>query len=326
MIERESFLVDNHAGWRLALRRVSSAPASAGRARGRPVLIVPGYGMNSFIFGFHPRGLSLEAYVASEGMEVWSVDLRAQGRSEFLGSHGRDRYGLADLAVDDLGAAIRHVLAHTRTGAADVDVIGCSLGAALTFAHLACVPNAPVRTVVSMAGLVTWTHVPPMVRALFFSRRLAGGVPIRGTRSVAGIALPTLGRWAPSLLSMYLNTRSTDIRDAALMVQTVEDPNPYVNREIADWVKTRDLVVRGVNVSRALGGMRHPFLCVVANQDGIVPPRTARAPYDEIGSTDKVLLEVGDRHHPVAHADLFVCTGAQEKIFAKVAGFLQARQ
>ena len=316
---------NNGAGWKLAFRRI--APAATVSTARRPVLIVPGYGMNSFIFGFHPRGLSLEAYLASRGLEVWSVDLRAQGLSEKEPGdpRGDAPFGLAELAIDDVGTALIHVLRETHDREKRIDLIGCSLGTSLVFAHLACVRDAPVASVVSMGGLVTWTKVPPLVRALFYSPRLAGSVRLTGTRKLAGFALPTLARFAPGFLSMYLHTRSTDIGDAATMIQTVEDPNPTINREIAEWIARRDLVIRNVNVSRALGGMRYPFLCVVANQDGIVPPETARAPFDEIGSEDKELLEVGDQDLPIAHADLFLSTGAQERIFAKIADFLIAR-
>jgi pimeloyl-ACP methyl ester carboxylesterase len=283
--------------------------------------------MNSFIFGFHPRGLSLEAYLASRGLEVWSVDLRAQGDSAPRRPDDPDlhRYTLRDLAIVDLGAAIAHVLSKTALGSSELDLIGCSLGTALAFAHLATFPRAPVHGVVSMAGLVTWVDVPPLVRALFFSRRVAGAVRLRGTRALARVALPALGRWAPGLLSMYLNPESTDISAAETMIKTVEDPNPYINREIAEWIARRDLVVGDVNVSQALGAMKYPFLCVVANQDRIVPPKTARNPFDVIGSADKVLFAVGDRQAPVAHADLFISTGAQDRIFATIAEFLLDR-
>jgi hypothetical protein len=53
-----------------------------------------------------------------------------------------------------------------------------------------------------------------------------------------------------------------------------------------------------------------------------VPPETSRAVYQEIGSDERELLEVGEKHAPIAHADLFLSTGAQERIFAKVADFL----
>lgn len=319
----EIHFIDNGAGWRLALKRIAPSESAGGKTP-RPVLIVPGYGMNSFIFGFHPRGLSLEAYLASRGLEVWSVDLRGQGRS--VREHGSDEYGLGELAVDDLRCAIAHVRGATRTGRTDVDLVGCSLGAALAFGHLACVPDAPVHSVVSMGGLVTWVKIHGALRVAFWSPWLVGRVRVRDTRRLAGRALPALVRYAPKLLSLYLNAASTDTTHAQTMIQTVEDPNPHVNRDIARWVRRRELVVRGINVSRTMRDLKHPLLCVVANQDGIVPPETARAIYDHVGSDDKSLLEVGDEATPIAHADLFLSTGAQQKIFAPMADFLLGRR
>jgi pimeloyl-ACP methyl ester carboxylesterase len=323
--DEERTYVDNGAGWRLAIKRTRPDPAE--RSLGtRPVLIVPGYGMNSFIFGFHPRGLSLEAFLASQGLEVWSVDLRAQGRSVRTNGvgepDGEDRYGIADLALVDLGCAIDTVLARTRTGATSLDLLGASLGASLMFAHLACVPAAPVRAIVSMGGLVTWQDPHFALRAAFFSPWLVEQVRMKGTRRMVELTFSFLLRHAPSVLSIYLNEASTDLSQAQTMLNTVEDPNRFMNREIAEWIARRELVVRGVNVSRALASMKHPLLCIVANQDGIVPPATARAPFEAIGSKDKELLCVGEPHAPIAHADLFVATGAQEKVFAKIANFL----
>jgi pimeloyl-ACP methyl ester carboxylesterase len=281
---------------------------------------VPGYGMNSYIFGFHPRGPSMIDCLSARGLEVWTVDLRNQGRS--IRGRGNNRYGLADLAVEDLGTAIAHVLAHTTTGARTLDIIGCSLGTALAFAHVASVPTAPVHALVSMAGLVTWRDAHPMVRFAFGSPRLVGLMRIRNTRQLARVALPLLTKIAPSLLSVYLNERSTDLSQASKLVQTVEDPHPIINREIAEWIKRGDLVVRGVNVSSRLPELTNPFFCVVANDDGIVLPATSRHTYDVIGSEKKRLLIVGDPEQPIAHADLFLFTGAQERVFAPVADFL----
>ena len=314
----EQYLVDNHAGWRLSMSRrrpVGDAPHAA-----RPVLIVPGYGMNSYIFGFHPRGPSMIDCLSARGLEVWTVDLRGQGRS--IRARGNNRYGLADLAIEDLGTAIAHILANTKTGATTLDIIGCSLGTALAFAHVTAVPSAPVHALVSMAGVVTWKGVHPVVRFAFGSPRLVGLMRIRNTRRLARIALPLITKIAPSLLSVYLNERSTDLSQAEKLVQTVEDPHPIINREIAEWIKRGDLVVRGVNVSKKLPELTHPFFCVVANDDGIVLPATSRHTYDVIGSEKKELLVVGDPEQPIAHADLFLFTGAQERVFAPIADFL----
>lgn len=312
----DRYLVDNRAGWRIALTRYRGTRAT----RGRAVLIVPGYGMNSFIFSFHPTGPSMVECLAARGLEVWTVDLRGQGRS--IREYGNHRYDLGALAVEDLGTAIAHVLAHTSTQEKKLDLVGCSLGTALAFAHVALVQQAPVHALVSMAGLVTWRDAHPVVRFAFGSPTVAGWMRVKNTRRIARLALPLLSKIAPSLISVYINERSTDLSQAARMVQTVEDPHPIINREIAEWIRRGDLIVRGVNVSACLAEMKHPFLCVVANHDGIVLPTTARHTFDTIGSTRKEILFVGDTEMPIAHADLFLCKGAQPRIFAPVADFL----
>jgi pimeloyl-ACP methyl ester carboxylesterase len=319
--ESEVFFVDNGAGFDLALKRVTPK----GRAtRGRPAVIVPGYGMNAFIFGFHPSGRSMEEYLAAEGLEVWSIDLRGQGRTRDRASSSC-MWGLAELTVDDLGVAIRGVLERTKTGATEVDLVGCSLGTTLAFAHVACVPDAPVRCLVSMGGLVTWVKVHPLLKVAFASPWLVSKVKLRGTRKLARALLPAIGRHVPWALSFYIHGRSTDLSHADAMVQTVEDPVANVNRDIAEWIAKGDLIMRGVNVSRRVPEMRHPLLCIVANNDGIVPPETARWTYESTGATDRVLVCVGDRDTPIAHADLFVSHVSQEKVFAPLARFLNER-
>jgi len=320
-LETEVHFVDNGAGYELAIKRISSSRTRPGS---RPVILVPGYGMNAFVFGFHPSGLSLEESLAASGLEVWSAELRGQGKSRTLAGAGK-RFGLGELAVDDLPVVVEYVREHTATGAAKVDLVGCSLGTALSFAYLAHQAEPPVHSVVAFGGLVTWVKVHPLLRAAFASPWIAGKVELSGTRALARFALPAIARMAPSLLSIYLNVKSTDIRRADELVQTVEDPNSLVNEEIAHWIKARELTVRGVNVSQALGAMQFPLLCVVAKDDGIVPEATARDVFDSIGATDKELLVVGGGPRPIAHADLFLSEGAQDRIFAPVAEFLLFR-
>jgi pimeloyl-ACP methyl ester carboxylesterase len=312
----DRFLVDNRAGWRLSVVRHADRDVPTSR----PVIVIPGYGMNSFIFGFHPKGPSMVEVLAARGLEVWTVDLRGQGRT--IRARGTNRYGIADLAIDDIGATIAHVLANTATTSDKVDLVGCSLGTALAFAHVGCVPEAPVHALVSMAGLVTWRQTHPLVKIAFGSPRLAGIMRMRNTRRVARLALPLVTKIAPSLISVYLNERSTDLSQSAKLVQAVEDPHPVMNREIAEWMKRGDLIVRGVNVSERLPSMKHPFFCVVGNDDGIVLPVTSRHTFDVIGSERNEILFVGDEDMPIGHADLFLCTGAQERVFAPVGDFL----
>ena len=330
-MKTEIIFVDNGAGTELAVRRVAPEKPVPGA---RPVLIVPGYGMNSFIFGFHPAERSLEATLAHRGLVVYSADLRGQGRSRSVTS-ATELYGMAELAIDDVGAVVDYV--REREGGArvdgsaaggtsrtpKVDLVGCSLGTALAFGYLAHRPRENVGSFVSLGGLVRWVDIHPLLRVAFASPRLVGLVKMRGTRAFAKRALPVVTRTLPKLLSLYVNAGSSDLSRADELTETVEDPHPIINREIAEWIGRRDLILRGVNVSAAIESMPHPLLCVVAKDDGIVPESTARDVYDRMGTLDRELLVLGgDPKMPIAHADLFLSRGAEERIFAPIARFL----
>ena len=311
-------LVPNGDGWHLSLNQ-SFDPARL-LPRRRPVLIVPGYGMNSFIYSYHPNGPSLEGFLAAAGLEVWRADLRGQGDSVRAG--GGDRFGLADLALTDLGKLVEAVLAHTRTGASRVDLLGGSLGGTLMFLHAVLKADHRLGALVCVGTPVRWVEAHPALRLAFASPRLAGLVPFHGSRRLASLALPLVTRLAPSLLSLYLNPQITDVGAAREMVRTVEDPNRFVNREIARWVCARDLVVAGRNLSEELRGLENPLLCLLARGDGIVPPRTAAFAFHQAGSKAKRLVEVGSAALPMAHADLFVSRESQRQVFAPIRDFL----
>jgi alpha-beta hydrolase superfamily lysophospholipase len=311
----------NGDGWELSLRRTVARRAQphGDGAPTRPVLLVPGYGMNSFIFGFHPGGRSLEHHLAWRGFEVWSVDFRAQGRSRSTGG-AMTGWGLAELATVDTAAAVAHVLARTATSSATVDLIGCSLGAAIMLAHAVLDDRARLGSLVAFGGPLRWINVHPLVSLAFRSPRLAAAVPFRGTRRLAALALPLLLK--TPLLSIYLNPKSSDMSRWREMIATVEDPVPQINGEIAQWILDRDLTIHGTNITSAVEGLSNALLCVVALQDGVVPVETARSPYVHSGATVKAMLEVGDRDRPHAHADLFLSREAEARVFEPMARWL----
>ena len=320
-LEITRHLADDGDGWLLGLKQ-SVAPGLLDPAR-RPLVIVPGYGMNAFIFGYHPRGRSMEAYLAEAGFEVWSVDLRNQGESVCAG--GTRRYGLRELGLVDLGVAIDYVLAHTRTAATEVDAVGCSLGASFCFIQAALAAHPRVGALVSMGGALRWDAVHPLVRAVFASPRLVGLLPFAGTRRLAEAALPIL-RKVPWLLRVYLHPEITDLSKAQELARTVEDPNRHLNRALADWLKRRDLVIDGRNLTEEFAGrVRAPLLSVVANGDGIVPRAAALSAHTYGRMAVNDVLEVGTAAVQVAHADLFISDYAEEWLFKPMGEWLRAR-
>ncbi|MEW6440254.1 MAG: alpha/beta fold hydrolase [bacterium] len=309
--------VPNGDGWLMAVKQ-TYAPARIERKR-RPIAIVPGYGMNAFIFGYHPTGKPMEIYWAEKGFEVWSVNLRAQDGSIRTG--GRRTYGFYDAAVTDLDRVLEYIVRHTATGQDRVDGVGCSLGGTYLFVYLACLRDrSRLGAVVAIGAPLRLKGVHPVLKAAFGSPRLAGKLSIRGVRPLARLVMPVL-KHLP-ILHMYLHPAIVDTSKMNEMIKTVENPNPLLNREIAEWIRSEDLIVRGVNVTQGVALSDNPLLVVLSNADGIVPEASALSAYEIMGSTRKDILRVGTPTVPVAHADLFVSNIAQEWVFEPLARWL----
>lgn len=316
MARTRTFRTTTPDGWSLELKQSRPAEPVAGQP---PVLFVPGYGMNDFILRFHPTGESMIGHLVAGGLEVWSVNLRGQG-----GSHATRRsppaFGLQELSLVDLPAAIDFVLAHS--GADEVDLVGCSLGATVVYGYLAHHPkDAPVRAITAIGGPLRWASVHPLLRIAFRSSRLAGALPIRGTRLAARAILPIARRFPPLLL-IYATPWRVDLSQVDQLTQTVEDPIPKINAEMARWLRSTDLILDGRNVTEALGAVERPVFCIIGNQDGIVPPAAALAVQDAMpGWVD--VLAVGDRSARYAHADLFISEGVQAAVFEPMLQWLR---
>jgi len=213
-----------------------------------------------------------------------------------------------------------------ETGQDKVDLVGCSLGATMVYAYLAHhTEDHGVGQVIAMGGPLRWDDPHLAVRIAFSSARLAGLLPVKGTRLLARAALPLLVR-VPSLLGLYMNADRIDLSRADQLVNTVEDPVPFINRQVARWIKAGDLIVGGVNVTHALPRVVGPdVLCVLANRDGIVPPAAARSVETILGADRVHVLEVGEDDAWYAHADLFIGDSCQQDVFEPMRAWLAAR-
>jgi pimeloyl-ACP methyl ester carboxylesterase len=257
-------------------------------------------------------------------LEVWTVHLRGQGGSER--GPGARGPSLSAWSRVDLPRAIAAVLEETETGADRLDGVGCSLGATVWYAHLA-FAGAALRAgaLVTLGGPLRWAGAPLLVRATLglVPLGVVGRLRLRGTRALARRALP-MARHVPPILSMYMNARGIDLRDAGRLAESVDDPDPALNVELARWVRSGSLVVDGLDVAGALSARALPILAVAANRDGIVPPSAVRSVEAAAGGP-VTYLEVGDAQRWFAHADLFINDEAEARVFAPVAEWLAAR-
>ncbi len=315
-------MVPNHEGWLLPLKRTLSHDHFDPTLP--PVLILPGYGMNAYIFGWPEDGQSMERTLAECGLEVWSGGMRMQGRAQKVGKRAKPP-GLRSYAEVDLTVLTEEILERTHTTADRVDCIGASLGGAVVYAHLALVEDNVVGNVVAMGAPLRWDAAHPMLRTAFSSRRLAKYLPMMGTDSLARRAFPLIAKAAPQVLSIYMNLDHVDLAKAAELTRTVDEPHRLVNRDIASWVKARDMVLAGVNISEAMREEDRPLLVVYANKDGIVPPDTATSVVDWWGGDDVTVWPIGTDADWYAHADLFIAPGSADAVFRPMARWLRER-
>ena len=322
MVEKILHFVPNNDGWELALRqRVDPKALKKNR---RPVAIFPGYGMNSFIFGYHPKKMSYEEYLASRGFEVWSIDMRKQGPSKKIDKAGDRIFGLKELITIDYPAALDYIAENTKSTdkSGKIDCLGCSLAGSLLAAYFVLCKNNRVGALVSLGAPIRWVEIPAFVKMMFTSNSLIGLIPFKKSRELAGFFLPKLVK-IPHLLDLYIHKEHTDMNYADQIIKTVEDPVPEINREISEWTKSKDLIMNGVNISEGLSKFTNPVLCVIANADGIVPPPNVRVLKDLVGSKVKDEIVIGNDKLPFAHADLFVSDYAEELHFKLVADWLE---
>jgi pimeloyl-ACP methyl ester carboxylesterase len=292
-LETSLFYPETHDGWQLLLKRLRDPQRF--NARLRPLALVPGYGMNSFILGYHPNGHSLVDYLTGAGFEVWTMNLRTQEGT--INRGGPRDYGFHEIVHEDLPAALALIRAKTRSRRKRIDIIGCSLGGTYVYAYAALHRPNPLASIVGLGAPLRWVEVHPALRLAFLSPKLIGKLRFYYTRQLCRIGLPLAAR-IPGLLHMYLHPEIVDLSQSGQLVQTVEDPNPQLNREIAAWV---------------------------GNRDGIVPLATAMSALELAASSIKDTHIAGTAAIPMAHADLYISRHAQEQAFVPLANWLLAR-
>ena len=319
-MQPERYTPQTHDGWRLELRRYLD-PATH-RPQRAPLLFVPGYGMNSHILAYHPSGESMVEHLVRQGYEVWTANLRGQGGARRVG--GRSPVGFEQLALIDVPAARDEVLRRRRSAPEQLVFLGCSLGASVLYAYLAHHPqDHGACGVVALGGPLRWVKTHALMRAAFASEALVSKIHLRGTRQLARVALPLVRR-APGLLSMYMNAAQIDLSEPDKIAPTVDDPVASLNAQIARWMRQRDLIVSGLNITRALDKVRRlPLLCVLANRDGVVPPEVALSILDAYDPAQIEVLMAGDEEAWFAHADLFIAQRARDWVFRPMAAWLE---
>lgn len=312
------YIIDNDDGWELQLDKLINTKKYNKSLS--PALFIPGYGMNSFIFNYHPNGKSLAQYVSDRGFEVWMINFRQMGKSRCYNEKREEKYSLLDIARYDLANTVSFIRENTSSNRKDIHFLSCSLGASIGFIYFAFFGEENIRSFTNLGGPLRWVKIHPIIRTIFYSSTLMKNIKFRRSRELARVLLPIIGK--TPLLSIYLHSEHIDMSKVSEFTKTVEDPNRFINAEISIWMRQKDMIYDNKNITEEFKKYTKPLLCLIANADGIVPPETVRFPLSIASSTTKDEMIVGNDKIRFAHADLYISRFAQTMFFTPFSDWL----
>jgi pimeloyl-ACP methyl ester carboxylesterase len=197
--------------------------------------------------------------------------------------------------------------------------VGHSKGGLAAYAHLALHPEAPISAVVTMGSPVTFEHGRGLKAFATLTSPLFAlpVIPLRAmTRLAALTGLP------PEPIGSYLvNPKNLEDRVVRQAIYNVSaDVFGGVAGQFARWLKSgRFDSNSGFDYFAGLNAVRVPVMLIAGSEDKLAPPKAVLAARDRLGGP--VFEHVA---HGYGHGDLTVGLEAPEKIFPRIAEFLEA--
>ncbi|MFL6180031.1 MAG: alpha/beta fold hydrolase [Actinomycetes bacterium] len=286
-----------------------------------PLLIVFSLISRSYILDLSPGNSFIERLVEA-GFDVYLLDW---GVPDERDAHNR----LEDYADDYIPAAVQRV--RDLSGAPSVNLLGYCLGGNLVLLYAAHHPDAPLRSLTTMATPVDFRHVGPL-GDIFASTGLDVNSVLdeNGNVSAAvvqrGFRMLTPTADASRYAALWERLWSDEYVEAyQAMTQWAGDHIPFPGeaaRETVDMlVRQNAMVTDRLKVgddSVGLRDIRVPFLTVLANRDHIVTPSAAEPLIELVGSVDKQQLRLDG-----GHIGLVVGRTAARTTIPKVIEFLK---
>jgi alpha-beta hydrolase superfamily lysophospholipase len=310
----ELYRVPTDDGASIALGRYH---ARTKRRAVEPVVLCHGFGANRFSLDFDSR-YSLARYLAARGFETWVLELRGRGLAGPVRPCTFD-----DQAEYDVRAALRAV---RGAGHREVLWVGHSKGGMLMYAHLARNPNAPVKSVVTLASAGSFGYQTGMK---LFVERVApflkmDVIPFRVVRRLARLGP------LPGPISRYLS-RAENMEPETIMKITanmVSDLAGGVARQFARWIRlgTFDSADGSFNYRVAMENVKTPFLLMAGSADLMAPEVAVEAARRALGGpTELVVVGKGTGfREDYGHGDIVLGRHAPDEVFPLVDDYLRA--
>ena len=319
--------------WALALHRYRMPGITSHRRL--PVMLCHGLGSNRFSFDA-PRGPSLARFLAEEGYDVWSLDLRGAGSSAKPHIFNSLRYEWSFRHYVDLDAPAGIAFVQDATGAAAVHWIGHSLGGMIAFAAM--VEGAakgrppPFASVTAMAAPTVLISKGPdipgarVVQSLLTRiERTPLGLPARLGAPLAGLA------YRLALFRVLYNPDNMDPAVVRRLLPHALDDVPA--RLLLDYLTAWEAHRNGHSheafaYERELERITAPIFVMGGVVDGLCPTQALHAVYDRVTSEHKRLLILsrqGGCVHDYGHHDILFGRHVEREVYRPILDWLDER-
>lgn len=311
-------------GVRCELRRLQPAEPEPALP---PVLLVHGIAINHRNMDI-AHGYSLARILRDAGQDVWLLTLRCgledQRRME------RRRTTFSAMVENDVPVAVAEV--RRRTGAAQIDYIGFSMGGMLLYATLArTVSVSAIRKVVIIGspGRVS-IPIPLLSRIRGLPMWIAPPFPFR----IPGRLFAFASEWLFTPLHRISYNPDNTARGITrlTLINAIRDVPAALNREFGRWAMSDGQIrVNGQRVLDEIASVRTPVRFFAGSVDRLAPPRSVQFACDAWGSdhdgVDKALTVFGvAQGHAIdyGHGDLAIGAHAPAEVFPPILRFLHA--
>jgi alpha-beta hydrolase superfamily lysophospholipase len=269
-------------GVRLALRRTEATGARRG-----VILLAHAMMASSTYFA------KLTAFLASRGLEAWTIDFRGHGGSKPPDARTNGSWCFDDYVRADLPAAIAEVARESGVASEDLCILGHSLGG-----------------LVSLAALSTKTVVPAPRRLILVATNL--WLERRAIAEVFGLVARTVGRMPAR----------------AARIGSEDEPRAYVEQFLR-WTHSGRWTSRdgAIDYMAGLGAIRCPTMSVVGDADWMCRPIDARDLAERLGGPLDVRC-VGRLRGDAFDADhfsMFTDARMADTLWPELAAFALAR-
>lgn len=291
-----------------------------------PILLVHGMGANHRNIDLHARH-SLARHLAALGRDVWLLTLRTGLAPRTRGEARRLHFSA--MVTHDVPMGVEAV--RSRTGAAQVDYVGFSMGGMLLYAALGRTLEAShLRRAVIVASPGRLSPLPALLRPL--ARRLPRWMVPRGPARLGARGIAFASEWVRTPIHhMLLNPHNMlPGFTRATLVNMVEDIPAALNAEFLEWTAVDgEIRIDGARVLAGLADVDVPALFFAGSVDRVAPEGTVRTAFEAWGKDKPLVVKrfvVLGRDHghraDYGHADMTMGPFAATDLFEPIATFL----